>query len=170
MRVALTENFAMFYARGLLISTRLIDGAFPEYERLVPDSFEREFAVDGAELGSSLKRVGLFARGQNPPAPLTLAFSHEQGTLSGGQLELSVEGAETGGAREIIGAEVPEGVKFSAAFNPEYLAQGVATVGAKKVLFRFTDPLKPAVLVAVGDEEAGFRCLTMPMRSQEAGK
>jgi DNA polymerase-3 subunit beta len=168
VRVALAESSAMFYARGLLISTRLIDGAFPEYERLLPDSFEREFAVDGAELGSSLKRVSLFARGQNPPAPLTLAFSHEPGSLSGGQLELSVESAETGGAREIIGAEVPEGARFSAAFNPEYLAQGVATVAAKKVLFRFTDPLKPAMLVAGGEEAAGFRCLIMPMRGQEA--
>src|SRR3712207_739927 len=48
------------------------------------------------ELGSSLKRVSLFAKGQNPPAPLPLTFSHQQGTLSGGQLKLSVESAGTG--------------------------------------------------------------------------
>jgi DNA polymerase-3 subunit beta len=69
VEVALTENAALFRLKGIVVGTRLIDGSFPEYERLLPGSFAEEFAVDAGVLKDSLKRVNLFAARQHPPDP-----------------------------------------------------------------------------------------------------
>ncbi len=187
VEVALTENAALFRVKGIVVGSRLIDGNFPEYERLLPGSFAEEFAVDAGALKDSLKRVNLFAARQNPPIPVKLAFSHAEGTLSGGELEISVQSSEMGGATERIAADVPEGKSFEITFNPAYLMDGVATAGAEKVVFGLNEPLKPAMLRGAeedgGEDDAakdggqgtlgktgadgsarGFSYLLMPMR------
>jgi DNA polymerase-3 subunit beta len=146
VRIALTENAAMFNVGGVTLSTRLIDGNYPEYRRMLPDAFAEEFSVDRAALLDSLKRVNLFAGRQTPPVPIRLSFSHPEGTLTGGELSVSVESSEMGGAVEKVAAEVEEGKEFTACFNPQYLLDGAASVPAKRVLFRLNDPHKTAIL------------------------
>ena len=153
VRIALTENAAMFLVGGVTLSTRLIDGNYPEYRRMLPNGFAEEFSVDRAALLDSLKRVNLFAGRQTPPVPIRLSFSHPEGTLTGGELSVSVESSDTGGAVEKVAAEVGEGKEFTACFNPQYLLDGAASVPAKRVLFRLNDPHKPAVLCDAGAPE-----------------
>lgn len=174
--VALTENQAMFRARGLTLSSRLIDGTFPEYKRLIPDDFAEEFHANRAELLAALKRARLVAGNQTPPVPVRLAFSHPEGTLGSGEVIISLRAAETGAATEVVSAEVPEGKSFEVCFNPVYLADAVASLSSEKIALRFNESLKPAVLKASGeagknDEGAsgedggeGHLCLVMPMR------
>jgi DNA polymerase III subunit beta len=148
VEVALTENAAIFAMRGVVVSTRLIDGNYPVYGRLLPDSCAQEFAVQTKTLADALKRVNLIAGHQSPPVPVRLAFSHpgEAGTFGGGELTISVAGAETGRATETIGAEVPEGQSFEICFNPSYLLDGVAAVGTERVRFLVNEPLRPVLL------------------------
>jgi hypothetical protein len=117
--------------------------------------------VDAGVLKDSLKRVNLFAARQHPPIPVKLAFSHAEGTPSGGELTISVQSSEMGGATERIAADVPEGKSFEITFNPAYLMDGVATAGAEKVVFRLNEPLKPAILRGAekhGADEDGPAC------------
>ncbi len=109
---------------------------------------------------------------------MKLAFSHAEGTLSGGELTISVQSSETGGATERIAAGVPEDESFEITFNPAYLMDGVATFGAKKVVFRLNEPLKPAMMCGAEEDGGqgtlgktgadgsarGFSYLLMPMR------
>ena len=158
IEVALTENAAMFRAKGLALSARLIDGNFPEYEKLLPNDFAENFAVDRNQFLAALRRARLLADGQSPPPAIKLTFSHEPGTLDGGELNLSLSASETGAATEVIGAEVPEGKSFDICFNPQYLADAVASVSAEQVALRANEPLKPAVIQApenAVDEENG---------------
>ena len=73
--VALTENAAIFSVRGVVLSTRLIDGNYPAYQKLLPEASEHEFAVEAESLRGALRRVGLIAGRENPPAPVQLSFS-----------------------------------------------------------------------------------------------
>ncbi len=176
VHVALTKNAAMFEAGGVLIATRLIEGDFPAFEKLLPESFEREFSVQSAPLSEALGRVRLFAEKASPPVPARLSFTSSagEGTVTGGELAVSVENAEIGAAKERVSAAV-EGEDFEAAFNPAYLAEGVAASfsGTGKTLFSFNDPPKPAIISpdssadssGNGSAESGsFRYLIMPMR------
>lgn len=168
--VALIENLAFFKAAGVTLSARLIAGQYPDYEKLFPDAYAREFTVDREPLAKSLGRVNLFASRGTPPAPVKLSFSKGDGTLEGGTLEVACEGSELGSATERLGVEVSEA--FTAQFNGEYLAAGLRAVGEAKVSFRFDDPLKPAVIVPAGhggdaNGASGLEYLIMPMRGPD---
>jgi DNA polymerase-3 subunit beta len=161
IEVALDQNQALFRIGDVLFGTRLIDGNFPEYRRLLPTSFEREISVNREELIGTLRRVNLFAQRQTPPVPVSLSFSE-------GSVEVIVRNGEIGEAHERLQATSED--EFLISFNPGYLLDGVSAIDSEKVLFKFNEALKPGLIVpgANGDgeaaEEPDFLYLIMPMR------
>ena len=150
LEVAITDNQAMFRAKGLTLATRLIDGNYPEYGRLLPSGFEETFSVKKDALLTALGRARIVAAKQTPPPPVKLAFSHEPDTLGGGEVALSLA-ADTGAATEVLSADVPEGKSFEICFNPHYLADAVSSISDETVALRFNAPQKPAVLRPAAD-------------------
>lgn len=173
VEVSITESAVHFRAGPVVLQSRLIAGNFPEYQRLMPDSFETAFPVDAAALSETLSRVALFAGRSNPPTPVRLSFTKAE-NLEGGELAVSARSAEIGEATEKIGMTVD--TEFAAAFNGAYLRDGVKVCAgtAPSVVMKFNDPLKPAVLQpAPGQDPEGGPELTyliMPMRDQDAEK
>ena len=164
VEVSLSENQALFRIGDVLFGTRLIEGNFPEYRRLLPTSFEREILVNRDDLISTLRRVNLFAQRQTPPVPVSLSFSE-------GSVEVLVRNGEIGEAHERLQATSED--NFFISFNPSYLLDGVSAVDTEKVLFRFNEALKPGLIVP-GDEaddgaEPDFLYLIMPMRDPSRG-
>jgi DNA polymerase-3 subunit beta len=162
--VSLSENQALFRIGDVLFGTRLIEGNFPEYRRLLPTSFEREILVNREDLISTLRRVNLFAQRQTPPVPVSLSFSE-------GSVEVLVRNGEIGEAHERLQATSED--DFFISFNPSYLLDGVSALDTEKVLFRFNEALKPGLIVP-GDEagdgaEPDFLYLIMPMRDPSRG-
>jgi DNA polymerase-3 subunit beta len=161
VEVALSENQALFRIGDVLFGTRLIEGNFPEYRRLLPTSFEREISVNREELISTLRRVNLFAQRQTPPVPVSLSFSE-------GSVEVLVRNGEIGEAHERLPATSED--EFLVSFNPSYLLDGVTAVDSEKVVFKLNEALKPGLIVpgdgADGDDggEPDFLYLIMPMR------
>jgi DNA polymerase-3 subunit beta len=158
--VALSENQALFRIGDVLFGTRLIEGNFPEYRRLLPDAFEREISVRREDLIDTLRRVNLFAQRQTPPVPVSLDFSE-------GAVEVSVRNGEVGEARERLPATSED--EFHISFNPSYLLDGVSAVDSESVRFRLNESLKPGLIVPdssadEGEEEPHFLYLIMPMR------
>lgn len=166
IEVSLSENQALFRIGDVLFGTRLIEGNFPEYQRLLPTAFEREILVDRESLISTLRRVNLFAARQTPPVPVSLAFSE-------GSVEVIVRSQEVGEAHETLSATSED--DFHVSFNPGYLLDGVSAVDTEKVMFRLNEALKPGLIVPGGDEENGetkqpeFQYLIMPMRDPSRG-
>jgi DNA polymerase III subunit beta len=158
VEVALSENQASFRIGDVLFGTRLIDGNFPEYKRLLPTSFEREISVSREDLISTLRRVNLFAQRQTPPVPVSLSFSE-------GSVEVIVRNGEIGEAHERLEATSED--EFLISFNPGYLLDGVSAIDSEKVVFKFNEALKPGLIVPGEDggaEEPDFLYLIMPMR------
>lgn len=165
IEVVLSENQALFRIGDVLLGTRLIDGNFPEYKRLLPESFEREISVNRDELMETLHRVNLFAQRQTPPVPVSLEFSD-------GAVEVIVRNGEVGEAHEKLAA-TSEG-DFSISFNPGYLLDGVSAVDTENVRFKLNESLKPGLIVpGSGEDEEGeesdFLYLIMPMRDPARG-
>lgn len=165
IEVVLSENQALFRIGDVLFGTRLIDGNFPEYKRLLPESFEREISVNRDELMETLHRVNLFAQRQTPPVPVSLEFSD-------GAVEVIVRNGEVGEAHEKLAA-TSEG-DFSISFNPGYLLDGVSAVDTENVRFKLNESLKPGLIVpGSGEDEEGeesdFLYLIMPMRDPARG-
>ena len=156
VEVVLSENQTIFRIGDVLFGTRLIEGNFPEYGRLLPQTFEREISVQREDLVDTLRRVNLFAQRQTPPVPVSLAFSE-------GAVEVMVRNGEVGEARERLPATSED--EFHISFNPSYLLDGVSAVDSEKVLFKLNESLKPGLIVPDADgEETDFLYLIMPMR------
>ena len=159
--VSLSENQALFRIGDVLLGSRLIDGNFPEYKRLLPTTFEREISVDREELMGTLRRVNLFAQRQTPPVPVSLSFSE-------GAVEVIVKNGEIGEAHEKLAASSED--DFHISFNPGYLLDGVTAVDSENVVFRLNESLKPGLIVPASEDgngdggEPDFLYLIMPMR------
>jgi DNA polymerase III subunit beta len=145
-----TENQVLFGLGGISLISRLIDGQFPNYKQLIPDTFDYEVAVDREELLEAVRRVGLLAQKN---APLRLHFTANN-------LTVAAESQEVGRARESIPVHY-EGDDLEIGFNPEFLEAGLAALKEPTVYLRFISPLRPGLLKGAGDD---FLYLVMPIR------
>jgi DNA polymerase III subunit beta len=147
----LGERDATFEVGGARVTTRLIEGTFPNYRQLIPSSYPNRLTVGREPLLDALRRVKLLAR-EATPVRLQLAADGVQ---------LSAVTQDVGRAEEDLDAKY-EGTEMMIAFNPEYLADGVEAVVGDEVTLETLDGLKPAVVRSVEGSE--FLYLLMPVR------
>jgi DNA polymerase-3 subunit beta len=145
-----SENQMMFEVGGISLVSRLIDGQFPNYKQLIPETFDYEVAIDHDELLEAVKRVGLLAQKN---APLRLQFTSNT-------LTISAESQDVGKAHESMPIQY-SGDDIAIGFNPEFLEAGVASVKESPVYLRFISPLRPGLVKGAGDD---FLYLVMPIR------
>lgn len=149
--VSLLPNQAVFEAGGILLSTRLIDGQFPNFRQLLPDSYEHDVRLPRAEFLEVTRRVSQLAQ-RNAPLRLSLAA---------GELKVSASTPDVGDAEETMPAAF-EGEDLEIGFNPDFLKDGIESVEGDEVLLRLISPLRPGLLQPVDNDD--FRYLVMPIR------
>lgn len=148
------DNQVVFESGRVTLSSRLIDGQFPNYRQLLPESYDHDVVVEKSELLGVVRRVSLMAQRN---APLRLRF--EQGTVT-----LSAQTPDVGEASESVPVNY-EGDELEIGFNPQFLQDGLESVGAKEVRLRLISSLRPGLIEAAGDgEEDEFLYLIMPVR------
>jgi DNA polymerase-3 subunit beta len=141
----------VFQVGSVVLSSRLIDGQFPNYRQLLPETYEHELHVPGEELTGVVRRVSLMAQKN---APLRLSFTE-------GQLNVSAQTPDVGEASEPL--PVPfAGDPFEIGFNPDFLKDGLESVDSGDVVLKLISPLRPG-LIEAGDQ-SGFLYLIMPIR------
>jgi DNA polymerase III subunit beta len=147
----LGERDATFEVGDTRLTTRLIEGAFPNYRQLIPASYPNRLTVGREALMDAVRRVKLLAR---EATPVRLS-------LSGDGLELTAVTQDVGKAHEDLDAKY-EGAEMVIAFNPDYLADGIDAVTGDEVIIETLDGLKPALVRSV--EAEGYLYLLMPVR------
>ena len=151
LTVSVRSNQIVFEVGGDVLSSRLIDGQFPNYRQLLPDAFEHELTLTSGELTEVVRRVSLMAQKN---APLRLQFQE-------GELTVSAQTPDVGEAREML--PVPfAGEPFEIGFNPEFLRDGVESVDSDDLLLKLISPLRPGLIEAA--DGSGFIYLIMPIR------
>ncbi|CAN5206557.1 DNA polymerase III subunit beta [soil metagenome] len=138
-------------ASGTRLTTRLIEGQFPNYRQLIPEHQPNRLTVGREPLLDALRRVKLLAR---EAIPVRLELRAET-------MQLSAVTQDVGQAEEELDAKY-EGVEMGISFNPEYLADGIDAVAGDEVTLETLDGLKPAVVRAVGRDD--YLYLLMPIR------
>jgi DNA polymerase-3 subunit beta len=151
LSVRLGEREASFEVGGTRLTTVLIEGEFPPYERLIPQSQPNRLTVGREVLLEAVRRVKLLAR---EATPVRLAMSDDG-------LELVAVTQDVGQAHESLDAKF-EGTDLTVAFNPEYLVQGIEVAPGDEVTIETVDALKPALLRVPDHPE--FLYLLMPVR------
>lgn len=149
--VFLLTSQAVFQAGAITLTTRLIDGQFPNFRQLLPESYEHDVRLPRSDFLEVTRRVSQLAQRN---APLRLSFAP-------GELTIAAETPDVGDATETMPAAF-EGEPLEIGFNPEFLKEGIESVEGEEVLLRLISPLRPGLLQPVEGED--FRYLVMPIR------
>jgi DNA polymerase-3 subunit beta len=147
----LGERDASFEVGNTRLSTRLIEGEFPNYRGLIPSSYPNRLTVGREALLEAVRRVKLLARDSTP---VRLVMQPDG-------LELVAITQDVGQAHEQLDAKF-EGTELTVAFNPEFLLQGVEVTAGDEVVIETLDALKPSVVRST--EGSDFLYLLMPVR------
>jgi DNA polymerase III subunit beta len=149
--MSLARNQAVFLAGSVVLFSRLIEGQFPSWRQLIPESFEHEVRLPRDELLEVARRIGHLAQRN---APLRLAFAE-------GELTIVAETPEVGDASEGMPAPY-SGEPLEIAFNPQFLIEGLESVESDELVVKLSSPLRPGLLEPIDRED--FSYLVMPIR------
>ncbi len=150
IQLGLQENHVLFGAGDAWLTTRRIDGQFPDYRQLIPEEFEHELTLPRDDFLDVVRRVAVMAQRNSP---LRLRFAE-------GELTVSAQTQDVGEARESLP------VRFAAdtlemGFNADFLREGIESVDSEDVVLRLISPLRPGLIRSDGDD---FSYLIMPIR------
>jgi DNA polymerase-3 subunit beta len=152
--VAHSDAEIHFTAGNQVISSRLIDGSYPDYKQLIPVSYPNSLRVGKDTILSSLGRIRVLARDTSSSVRLRL---HASG------VDVSTTSADQGDVNDNVDGDY-RGEEMTVAFNPAFLMEGIEAAPGDEVILETSDPTRPAMVHGV--EDTTFRYLQMPVRVQ----
>jgi DNA polymerase-3 subunit beta len=159
------EPLSLFCDRGQVVflwadqvlTSRSLDGAYPKYRQLIPDSFSRTIQLERKPFVAALERVAVLADQHNNVVKLSVDPAR-------GQLLISADAQDVGSGSEALSAEVT-GEEIQIAFNVRYLLDGLKAMAADQIVLRCNGPTTPAVVNPVDDPQ--FTYLVMPVQIRQ---
>jgi DNA polymerase-3 subunit beta len=148
------ENHLFFEVGGRLLISRMIDGQFPAFERVVPKGNDKRVEFDRDRLTNAVRRVALLSNERSR----AVRFQIETG-----KVEITSSSPEFGEAREVIVVDYP-GAPMQICFNAQYVLDFLGVVETEAVALEFKDEMSQAVMKPVGAEGYDYTYVIMPMR------
>lgn len=148
--LAVSENHVVFRAGSSWLTTRRIDGQFPNYKQLLPETFEVELSLPRVELLGVVRRAAVVAQRNTP---LRLRFAD-------GELTVAAQSQDYGETSETLPAAY-SGEPLEIGFNADFLREGLESIATETVELRLINPLRPGLLTA---QDEAFWYLIMPIR------
>ena len=150
VEIGVQENQVLFSTDGVWLTTRRIDGQFPNYRQLLPEAFEHELTLPRVELLDVIRRASVMIQRSTP---LQLRFAE-------GELTVIARTHEVGESTESLPVAYTGDV-LEIGFNADFLRDGLELLDSDDVRVKLISPLRPAVIQGEGDD---FTYLVMPIR------
>lgn len=150
--ISIADSQIKFVVNGVTIVSRLIEGQFPNYERVIPGECEKKLTIPADELLARVRRASIVAR-ENANR---IVF-HTDGDC----LVMTAESGDVGKAYEELEV-VKEGEDIEIAFNAKYLVEFLNVVGTEGLFMELTGPLNPGLMKPVGKSD--YLYVLMPMQ------
>jgi DNA polymerase-3 subunit beta len=152
VQVGITENQFVLQMPNFVMTARLIEGQFPNYEAVIPKNHPGRLTIARSALAAALRRVSVMAEERNKPVKMALAPA---------VLRLSASSQDLGEAEETLDIEYA-GEEVTIGFNSRYVLEAIAPLDGDQIVLEFKDSLSPGVVRSASDE--GYCCVIMPMR------
>lgn len=149
--LAIGKNQLVFRRGAFILTSRLMEGNYPNYRQVIPSGNDKKVAVNRAAVEGALRRVSLLAREKTN----AVKFQLEEG-----KMVLSSNNPEMGEANEEVTASFA-GEGFSTGFNARYLLDALSVLEGEEATLEFKDALSPCL---IKEEGKGFLAVVMPMR------
>jgi DNA polymerase-3 subunit beta len=153
-----SQNQVMFQYPGLMVVSRLIEGQFPDYQRIIPQSYQTRVVVPVGDLLQATKTASVFSRDNSNIVRIAVTPSGEE--LVPGRVSILASSAEMGDNEGQLDGSV-EGDETQIAFNGRYLRDALEAVSTGEVALEITGPTSPGLLKPVAG--AGHLHVIMPM-------
>jgi DNA polymerase-3 subunit beta len=137
-----------------VLTSRSLDGTYPNYRQLIPDSFSRTISLDRRAFVSGLERVAVLADQHNNVVKLSAE-------PASGQLVIQADAQDVGSGSEALAASI-NGDAIQIAFNVRYLLDGLKAMACDQVLLQCNAPTTPAILTPADGVQ--FTYLVMPVQ------
>jgi DNA polymerase-3 subunit beta len=148
------ENHLFFDIGGRLLISRMIDGQFPAFERVIPKSNDKRVEFDRDRLTSAVKRVALLSNERSRAVKFQ---------IDKGKVEIASSSPEFGEAKEVLMVDYAA-APVTICFNAQYVLDFLGVVETETVSLEFKDEMSQAVLKPVGAEGYEYTYVIMPMR------
>lgn len=152
--VRLAETQVLFDLGPQKLTTRLLEGQYPNYRQLLPKQFARQVTLNRRELVSSLERIAVLAGQKNDIIKMSLKSSDQV-------VSLSVEAQEVGSGQEDLQAQI-SGDDLDIAFNVRYLLDGLKAFDSNEIQMQCNAATSPAVILPLGETKMTY--LVMPVQ------
>lgn len=161
VRIIIGENQLFFLLDGLMMTSRLLEGQFPDYNQIIPKNFTHTLTVDRGKFITSLKRAMIMAYEKDKDLPRLIKLK-----IEGGMMAITSNTPELGQAYEEL--ELEDGsqdVSLMIAFNGRYILEGLNNMVKDKINLCISTPISPGLIKEEGEED--FTYLVMPVRLRE---
>ncbi len=148
------ENHLFFDVGGRVLISRMIEGQFPAYERVIPKGNDKRVEIERERITSAIRRVALLSNERSRAVKLR---------LEDGRAEVTSQSPEFGEAREEIPVEY-KGPAMQICFNAQYVLDFLQVVETESVVLELKDEVSQAVMRPVGASEYDYTYVVMPMR------
>lgn len=148
------ENHLFFEVGGRVLISRMIDGQFPAYERVIPKGNDKTIEFERERLTSAIKRVALLSNERSRAVKFEIAKN---------KVDVTSSSSEFGEAREQIPVDYA-GTPLSISFNAQYAVDFLNVVTSDIVSLSLKDEVSQAVMKPVGETAYDYTYVIMPMR------
>jgi DNA polymerase-3 subunit beta len=150
--IGFTKNLMIFRKSGLLLTSRLMEGNYPNYQQVIPKEGGKKISVNRVEFESSLRRVSVLSRDKASAVKVSFAS---------GKIILFASSPDYGEATEELPARY-EGDALNTGFNARYLLDVCSVMDGETISLQMETPLSPCLIQE--PESPGFKCVVMPIK------
>ena len=150
--IGFTKKLMIFRKSGLLLTSSLMEGNYPNYQQVIPKESDKRILIDRVEFEGACRRVAVLARDKANAVKVT---------FSRGTVTLYANNPDYGEATEELPAEY-KGETLSTGFNARYLLDAFGVMDGQQISLQMDNPLSPCLIQE--RESPGFKCVVMPIK------
>ncbi|WP_019499904.1 DNA polymerase III subunit beta [Pseudanabaena sp. PCC 6802] len=147
----------IFQSANQILTSRLLDGSYPNYRALIPSQFERQVTLERKVLVSALERIAVLADQKNNIVKISF-------NTTGQEISLSVEAPDVATGRESLPAQISGG-DLEIAFNVKYLLDGLKAIDSNDIQLKLNNPTSPAIVTPIGSAQMTYLIMPVQIRS-----
>lgn len=147
---------------SIRIYSRLIEGQFPDYHQIIPDSFKTEIKINTEEFRDKMERIALFVREDLKTVKMEVANKKNSQKEEICEIILKAESPSIGEASEKI-SSFKKGEDIAITFNTDYILDVLKVIKKENTIIKLNDPLNPAIITP--DEDKNYVYILMPVRT-----
>jgi DNA polymerase-3 subunit beta len=152
IKVVMSKNQVLFKAEGIEMTSRLIEGRYPDYKKIIPEQGKTNLVISVEKLATVMKRVNLFARENNNSVHLE---------AKAGKLVVTSDETKVGKEDSVLEVKV-EGEENKISLNSQYLIDVLAQINDENVVININDKTSPAKIMP--EKEEGYVYIIMPLK------